>query len=123
MKRDELLKSEGYWIAKLQTELYRELVSFMEKTHKNGTQLANYLGCSKGYISQLLNGNFDHKLSKLVRLSLALGKAPILEYRDLSDYILENDETFSSVMPPASLEKLIKKNLFEKTKPIAQKVK
>ncbi|MBQ5997003.1 MAG: helix-turn-helix transcriptional regulator [Bacteroidales bacterium] len=123
MKRDELLKSEGYWIAKLQTDLYRELVSFMEKTHKNGTQLANYLGCSKGYISQLLNGNFDHKLSKLVRLSLALGKAPILEYRDLSDYILENDETFSSVMPPASLEKLIKKNLFEKTKPIAQKVK
>ena len=95
----------------------------MEKTHKNGTQLANYLGCSKGYISQLLNGNFDHKLSKLVRLSLALGKAPILEYRALSDYILENDETFSSVMPPASLEKLIKKNLFEKTKPIAQKVK
>ena len=123
MKRDELLKSEGYWIAKLQTDLYRELVSFMEKTHKNGTQLANYLGCSKGYISHLLNGNFDHKLSKLVRLSLALGKATILEYRALSDYILENDETFSSVMPPASLEKLIKKNLFEKTKPIAQKVK
>ena len=98
MKRAELLKSEGYWIAKLQTDLYRELVSFMEKTHRNSTQLAQYLGCSKGYVSQLLNGNFDHKLSKLVELSLAIGKAPILEYKDVSDYVLENDATYSSVL-------------------------
>ena len=97
MKRAELLKSEGYWIAKLQTDLYRELVSFMERTHRNSTQLAKYLGCSKGYVSQLLNGNFDHKLSKLVELSLAIGKAPILEYKDVSDYVLENDTTYSSV--------------------------
>ncbi len=97
MKREELLKSEGYWIAKLQTDLYRELISFMEKTDKNSSQLASYLGCSKGYISQLLNGNFDHKISKLVKLSLAIGKVPILEYKNISDYILENDETFSSV--------------------------
>lgn len=98
MKRAELLKSEGYWIAKLQTDLYRELISYMERTHKNSSQLAEYLGCSKGYISQLLNGNFDHKMSKLVELSLAIGKAPILEYKDISDYILENDKTFSSVL-------------------------
>ncbi len=97
MKRDELLKSEGYWIAKLQTDLYRELISFMERTHKNTTQLAEHLGCSKGYISQLLNGNFDHKISKLVKLSLAIGKAPILEYKEISGYILENDKTFSIV--------------------------
>jgi len=102
MKRAELLKSEGYWIAKLQTDLYRELVSFMEKTHKNSSQLAEYLGCSKGYISQLLNGNFDHKMSKLVELSLAIGKAPILEYKDMSGYILENDKTFSSVLTSAT---------------------
>lgn len=98
MQRAELLKSEGYWIAKLQTDLYRELVSFMERTHRNSTQLAQYLGCSKGYVSQLLNGNFDHKLSKLVELSLAIGKAPILEYKDVSDYVLENDTTYSSVL-------------------------
>ncbi|MBO4817230.1 MAG: helix-turn-helix transcriptional regulator [Bacteroidales bacterium] len=96
MNRKELLKSEGYWIAKLQTGLYRELISFMKKTHKNSSQLAEYLGCSKGYISQLLNGNFDHKLSKLVKLSLAIGKAPIIEYKDISEYILEDDKMFSS---------------------------
>ena len=98
MKRAELLRSEGYWIAKIQTDLYRELISYMERTHKNSSQLAKYLGCSKGYISQLLNGNFDHKISKLVELSLAIGKAPILMYQDIADYILENDETYSTVL-------------------------
>ncbi len=86
MERSELLKSEGYWIAKFQTDLYRELVSFMERTHRNSSQLAEYLGCSKGYVSQLLKGNFDHKISKLIELSLAIGKAPILEYKDMSGY-------------------------------------
>ena len=98
MKRAELLKSEGYWIAKIQTDLYRELLSFMKRTHRNSSQLAEYLGCSKGYVSQLLNGNFDHKISKLVELSLAIGKAPFIEYKDISDYILENDESFSAVL-------------------------
>ena len=50
MKRAELLKSEGYWIAKLQTDLYRELISFMERTHKNSSQLAEYLMESDGHI-------------------------------------------------------------------------
>ena len=102
MRRAELLNSEGYWIAKLQTDLYRELVAFMENTHKNSSQLADYLGCSKGYVSQLLNGNFDHKMSKLVKLSLAMGKAPILEYKDISEYVFDNDETFSSLSSSVS---------------------
>lgn len=102
MRRAELLKSEGYWIAKLQMDLYRELVAFMERTHKNSSQLADYLGCSKGYVSQLLNGNFDHKMSKLVKLSLAMGKAPILDYKDISEYIFDNDETFSSLSSSVS---------------------
>ena len=56
----------------------------------NKTQLAAYLGCSKGYVSQLLNGDFDHKLSKLVELSLAIGKVPLLEYEDMEQYINED---------------------------------
>ncbi|MBR3287173.1 MAG: helix-turn-helix transcriptional regulator [Bacteroidales bacterium] len=91
MKRSELLKSEGYWIAKIQTDLYRELCSFMEKTHMNKAQFARNLGCSKGYVSQLLNGNFDHKISKLVKLSLAMGKVPVLEYKELSGSLLAED--------------------------------
>ncbi|MCR5714192.1 MAG: helix-turn-helix domain-containing protein [Bacteroidales bacterium] len=91
MKRSELLKSEGYWIAKIQTDLYRELRSFMEKNHMNSAQLAKYLNCSKGYVSQLLNGNFDHKISKLVKLSLAMGKVPVLEYKELSSSLHDEE--------------------------------
>ena len=59
----------------------------MKKNHMNSSQMAAHLGCSKGYVSQLLNGNFDHKLSKLVSLSLAIGKVPVLEYKDLSEVV------------------------------------
>ena len=90
MTREELIVSEGWWIAELQTNLYGEIVSFMEKRNMNSTQLAEYLGCSKAYVSQLLNGNFDHKLSKLVQLSLAIGKVPILEYKDIDKYVRED---------------------------------
>ena len=96
MKRSELLKSEGYWIAKIQSSLYREIVSFMESTHRNKKQLAEYLHCSKGYVSQLLNGDYDHKISKLVALSLAIGKVPVIEYHDIESYVYEDDASFSS---------------------------
>lgn len=96
MKRSELLKSEGYWVAKLQIELYRELEAFMSKTHRNSSQLAEYLGCSKGYVSQLLNGNFDHKISKLVELSLAIGKVPVLNYEDADMYVIEDEMSVKS---------------------------
>ena len=98
--RAELLKNKGYWIAKLQTELFREINKFMQEKGMNNTQLAAYLGCSKGYVSQLLNGDFDHKLSKLVELSLAIGKIPLLEYVDVEQLISEDEgfvvyETFT----------------------------
>lgn len=91
--REELIKNKGYWIAKIQTKLFREIYKFMEKKHLNNTQLAEYLGCSKGYVSQLLNGDFDHKLSKLVELSLALDKVPQLEFVDKENF-LEEEATY-----------------------------
>ena len=90
MTREELLRCETWWITEIQLNLYNEILSFMKKRNMNSTQLAEYLGCSKAYVSQLLNGNFDHKLSKLVQLSLAIGKVPILEYKDMDDYVRED---------------------------------
>ena len=48
----------------------------------NKAQLAEYLGCTKGYVTQLLNGEFDHKLSKFVELSLAIGKVPEIRFTE-----------------------------------------
>ena len=72
--RNDILKSPEYWTTQLQLDLYNCALKFMEENNLNRTQLAKHLGVSKGYVSQLLNGDYDHKLSKLVELSLACAK-------------------------------------------------
>lgn len=90
MNRKEVLKSPEYWTAKTQIELYNQAKSFMEKSGRNQTQLAEYLGVSKGYVSQLLNGDYDHRLSKFFELSLAFGVIPQVEFIPVDNYIKED---------------------------------
>lgn len=59
----------------------------MEENNLNRTQLAERLGVTKGYVSQILNGDFDHKISKLVDLALLAGKVPIINYKTISDFL------------------------------------
>lgn len=92
--RAELLRSKGYWTAMLQMDLFKELETFMSQNHMNKTQLAEHLGCTKGYVSQILNGDFDHKLSKFVELSLAIGKIPEIKFTDVEDYIEDEQKIY-----------------------------
>ncbi len=85
--RDEVLRSPGYWMAMLQMELYSQIEEFMRTHNMNKTQLAEYLGCTKGYVSQLLNGDFDHKMSKFINLSLSIGKIPEIKFVDIDEFI------------------------------------
>ena len=95
MNRDELLKDPVYWTAEYQNELYRHIDEFMRKHQMNKTQLAEFLGCTKGYVTQLLNGDFDHKLSKFIELSLAIGQIPQITFRDADEYIEMDKYSFS----------------------------
>lgn len=90
MTRTELLSSKGYWIAKIQMDLYQQITAYMDQNDINRTQLAERLGVTKGYVSQVLNGDFDHKISKLVDLALLMGKVPQLTFVDVNEYI-QND--------------------------------
>lgn len=81
MTREELIKSKEYWIVDIQTKLYEALESYRESKGLNRTQLAEDLGFSKGYISQILNGDFDHRISKLVELALKIGMVPELNFK------------------------------------------
>src|SRR6056297_3759121 len=83
MNKQELLQTKGYWVAKIQIELYNQLSDYMKKHHLNRSQLADKLGVTKGYVSQILNGDFNHRISTLVELSLAMGKAPVIQFSDL----------------------------------------
>ncbi len=86
MKREDLIKTQGYNITKIQNELFRQLNEFMKKNNMNRTLLAKHLGVSKGYVSQILNGNFNFKLSKLVELSLAMGMIPEINFIPFETY-------------------------------------
>jgi len=86
MKREKILKSKGYNITKIQNELYRQLTNYLEENKITRTQFAKELGVSKGYVSQILNGDFDYKLSKLVELSLAIGKIPDIKFTPFAEF-------------------------------------
>ena len=95
--REELLRSKEYWTSDIQLKLFAEIERFMSENGMNRTQLADYLGCTKGYVSQLLSGDYDNKLSKFVELSLSIGKLPILEFEDVESYILSESVTFHGI--------------------------
>lgn len=92
MIRAELLKSPEYWKSRIQIALYNCAYSFMKKNHKNRKQLAEHLGVSSGYVTQLLNGDYDHKLSKLSELSLAFGFVPYLEFIPVEQFIINEQK-------------------------------
>lgn len=98
MKRNELLKDPVYWTTTLQMELYRQMETFMQKHSMNKSKLAEHLGCSKGYVTQLLSGDYDHKLSKFVELSLAIGKIPRFDFVDIDEFIENDSQSYTSVV-------------------------
>ncbi len=60
----------------------------------NRAQLAKHLGVSKGYVSQLLNGDYDHKLSKLAELSIAFGFVPKIEFQPIDEMLKEDQNEY-----------------------------
>jgi transcriptional regulator with XRE-family HTH domain len=91
--REELLKSPEYWFEHAQNDLYGEVVDYMEKEKINQNQLAERLGVTKGYVSQILKGEFNYTLKKLIEISLAIGKVPQIEYRSMEDIIQEDNRS------------------------------
>ncbi len=65
------------------------------------SQLALQLGLSKGYVSQVMKGEFNYTLKKLIELSLAEGKAPVFLFKPLDElHLTKNEKISSPEMPP-----------------------
>lgn len=94
---NELLSTPEYWITRIQLDLYAVMERYMQNNHLSRSDLARELGVTKGYISQVLNGDFDHRLSKLVKLSLAVGMVPQISYIPL-DKVFSDSNTVASEM-------------------------
>ena len=82
-----LIKSIEFWEEYIKNELFNEVDSYLEDHGLTRKELAKKAGYSKGYISQILNGNSDHRISKLVKLALSIEKVPYIYFKNLSDVI------------------------------------
>jgi transcriptional regulator with XRE-family HTH domain len=88
MTREQLLRSREFWINEIQNDLYGVMEKYMKEKNLNRSELAKELNVTKGYISQVLSGDFDHKISKFVDLALSCGKAPFVSLDiDLENFI------------------------------------
>lgn len=97
MKREELLRSKQWWLIHIQNRLYNVINEYKINHAKKNKDIAQKLNVSKGYVSQILAGDYDHKLSKMVELALAFGKAPKIEFVDLESYIREDAMNLTSI--------------------------
>ena len=97
MNREELLRTKDYAFSQIQLNLLNLIGDYKKKKNLKDFQLADELGVSKGYVSQLLNVTFDHKISKLVELALACNTMPVIYFVDLKEFIQQdaNDKVYN----------------------------
>ncbi len=86
-KREELYKTTEYWLENIQNDIFKNVHEYMDTNNLSKADLAKELGFSRSYITQILNGEFNFSIKKLIELSLAIGRAPIVEYELLEDAI------------------------------------
>ena len=84
--KEELLKRPNYLLTKYQNEIYRQLVDYIQSNNLTQKDVAKRLGVSSAYISQILNGNFNFTLKKLIEIGLMVGKVPAVEFVDFNEF-------------------------------------
>ena len=99
-KLEKILNQPSYWIEAINGVLYNAIIDFMEENNYNRTQLAQYLGVSKGRISQILNdGEINFSIEKIVEISIKIGKYPVFDLEDSNAYLknLKDTKQFKSI--------------------------
>ncbi|MBP8944807.1 MAG: helix-turn-helix transcriptional regulator [Paludibacteraceae bacterium] len=97
MKREELIQSKEYWITKIQIDLFNEVEAYMKANNLTRAQFAEKLGVSKGYVSQILNGEADHRISKLVELALSIGLVPSVSFEKIEDLLRRDNVGYENI--------------------------
>lgn len=87
IQHEELVRTSEYWFETIQNEIFRQVDTYLKDKQLTQTQFAEQLGVTKGYVSQILKGEFNYTLKKLIELSLAIGKVPVLEFKPMVENI------------------------------------
>ncbi len=86
LSKKELLEGPEYLLTGYQNEIFRQLTAYMEMHNLSQKDIAKSLGVSNAYVSQILNGNFNFTLKKLIELGLIMGKVPHLEFLNQDEF-------------------------------------
>ena len=97
LKREELVSKPEYWLETIQNEIFRQVTAYLKDNNMTQNQLAAQLGVTKGNVSQIMKGEFNYTLKKLIELSLAVGKAPVINFMPLAEIVAAEKEKVSSV--------------------------
>lgn len=90
MTREDILSTPAYWVTKMQIAICRCADTFMHEHNMNRTQLAEYLGVSKSYVTQILAGDYNYSIEKLADIAIKLGYVPEVEFVPLPETIQED---------------------------------
>jgi transcriptional regulator with XRE-family HTH domain len=85
--REEIISGSTYWLTKVQIQVFNLLNTYMEENNLTQKQVAEKLNVSPSYVSQILNGNFNFTISKLIELALLVGKAPIIHFETIEQIL------------------------------------
>ena len=100
LKTEELVNSPEYWLETIQNEIFRQVTEYLKVNNMTQNQFAEQLGVSKGYVSQVMKGEFNYTLKKLIELSLAVGKEPVIIFKPLTEITqIKNEEVASPKTP------------------------
>lgn len=96
LSKDELLRYPNYLLTKYQLEIYRQVVKYMAEKNLSKGDLAKQMNVSSPYISQILNGNFNYTLKKLIEIGLQIGQVPVLSFIPIKQYEFESTTSVSN---------------------------
>lgn len=100
-EREKLLRSPAYWLTKVQIQVFNLLNTYMEENNLTQKQVAEKLNVSPSYVSQILNGNFNFTISKLIELALLVGKAPLIQF-EMVDELFKAEQTLQTTSKPTT---------------------
>ena len=109
MNKEDLYTDPDFITEGIQLDLYNKLIEYMQEKQINQSELAKMLGVTKGYVSQLLNGNFDFRLGTLVNLCIQIGVVPELILRNIDEVKNEINKNGKFLENPITQWKIFKK--------------
>jgi transcriptional regulator with XRE-family HTH domain len=90
--RDQLFQTEEYWLVQMQAAFFKAAKDFQTKNGFSQKQLSKHLGKSPGRISQILNGDFNARLSTLIEYAMAMGYVPEVKFTPIDSFLQRERE-------------------------------